>query len=80
MTDASSHFAGKTLLLKLDCSQVYLWVQMADDTSVQFLAFNFSSRRYSYKCLAHGLSKSIKGFSSFNRHYLDPCLAAGICT
>ena len=53
---------------------------MADDTSVQLLAFNFSSRTYAYKCLALGLSKSVNGFSSFIRYYLDPCLAAGICT
>ena len=53
---------------------------MADDTSVQLLAFNFSSRTYAYKCLAQGLSESVTGFSSFIRHYLDPCLAAGICT
>ena len=82
MADATSHFAGKLVILftKLDCSQAYHCVQMADDTSVQLLAFNFSSRTYAYKCLAQGLSKSVTGFSSFIRHYLDPCLAAGICT
>ena len=53
---------------------------MADDTSVQLLAFNFSSRIYAYKCLAQALSKSVTGFISIIRHYLDPCLAAGICT
>ena len=31
-------------------------------------------------CLAQGLSKSVTGFSAFVRHYLDPCLAAGLCT
>ena len=53
---------------------------MADGTSVQLLAFKFSSRTYAYKCLAEGLSKSVAAFSSFIRHYLDPCLATGICT
>ena len=53
---------------------------MADDLSVQSLAFNFSSRTYAYKCLAQELVKSVTGFSSFIRHYLDPCLAADICT
>ena len=53
---------------------------MADDLSVQSLAFNFSSRTYAYKCLAQELRKSVTGFSSFIRHYLDPCLAADICT
>ena len=80
MTDASNQFAGKSLLTKLDCSQAYHCVQMADDLSVQFLAFNFGSRTYAYKCLAQGLSKSVTGFSSFIRHYLDPCLAADLCT
>ena len=27
-----------------------------------------------------GLSKSVTGFSSLIRHYLDGCLAAGLCT
>ena len=53
---------------------------MADDLSVQLLAFNFGSRTYAYKYLAQGLSKSVTGFSSFIRHYLDPCLTADLCT
>ena len=55
-------------------------MQMAEDVSVQLLAFNFASRTYAYKCLAQGLNKSVTGFSSFIRHYLDPCLASGNCT
>ena len=80
MSDATNHFAGKKFLNKLDCSQAYHCVQMADDLSVQLLSFNFASRTYAYKCLAQGLSKSVTGFSSFVRHYLDQCLAANICT
>ena len=80
MSDASNHFAGKSFFTKLDCSQAYHCVQMADDLSVQLLAFNFSSRTYAYKCSGQGLSKSVTGFSSFIRHYLDSCLAANICT
>ena len=80
MSDASNHFAGKTLINKFDCSQAYHCVQMADDRSVQLLAFNYASRTYAYKCLAQGLSKSVTGFSAFISHYLDPCLAANICT
>ena len=53
---------------------------MADDLSVQLLAFNFASRIYAYKCLAQGLSKTVTGFSSFISAYLDPCTAADICT
>ena len=80
MTDATNHFAGKQLFCKLDCSQAYHCVQMADDLSVQLLAFNFGSRTFAYNCLAQGLSKSVTGFSSFIKHYLDKCLAANVCT
>ena len=80
MTDATNHFAGKNLFCKLDCSQAYHCVQMADDLSVQLLAFNFASRTFAYNCLAQGLNKSVTGFSSFVKHYLDPCLAANVCT
>ena len=80
MTDATNHFAGKNLFCKLDCSQAYHCVQMADDLSVQLLAFNFASRTFAYNCLAQGLNKSVTGFSSFVKHYLYPCLAANVCT
>ena len=80
MTDAVHHFAGKTLFTKLDCSQAYHCVQMADPLSVQLLSFNFASRRYAYTRLAQGLNKSVTGFSSFVRSYLDSCLAANLCT
>ena len=67
------------MFTKLDCS-VNHCVQMTDDNSVQLLAFNFSSRTYAYKCLTHGLSNSVTGFSSFIRHYLDSCISANLCT
>ena len=78
--DAVHHFAGKTLFTKLDCSQAYHCVQMADPLSVQLLSFNFASRTYAYTRLAQGLNKSVTGFSSFVRSYLDSCLAANLCT
>ena len=53
---------------------------MAEDVSVQLLAFTFASRNYAYKCLAQRLNKSLTEFSSFIRHYLDPCLASRNCT
>ena len=34
MTDASNQFAAKSLFTKIDCSQAYHCVQMADDLSV----------------------------------------------
>ena len=80
MTDATNHVAGKNLFCKLDCSQAYHCVQMADEFSVQLLAFNFASRTFASNCLAQGLNKSVTGFSSFVKHYLDPCLTANLCT
>ena len=80
MTDATNHFAGKNLFWKLDCSQADHCVQMADDLPVQLLAINFASRTFAYNCLAQGLNKTVTGFSSFVKHYLDPCLAAKVCT
>ena len=79
MTDAV-HFAGKTLFIKLDCSQAYHCIQMADPLSVQLLSFIFASRTYAHTRLAQGLKKSVTGFSSFVRSYLDSCLAANLCT
>ena len=73
-------YINSNFSIKLDCSQAYHCVQMADDLSVQLLAFNFGLRTYAYKCLAQGLSKSVMGFGSFIRHYLDPCLAADLST
>ena len=80
MTDATNHFAGKHLFYKLDCSQAYHCVQMADDLSVEFLAFNFASRTFAYNSLAQGLKRSVTGFSSIVKHYWDPCLAPNVCT
>ena len=80
MTDAVHQFAEKTLFTKLDCSQAYPCVQMADPLSVQLLSFNFSSGTYAYTRLAQGLNKSVTGNSSFFRSYLDSCLAANLCT
>ena len=80
MTDGVHHFAGKNLFTKLDCSQAYQCVQMADPLIVQLLSFNFASRTYAYTRLAEGLDKSVAGFSLFGRSYLDSCLAANFCT
>ena len=80
LTDAVHHFSGKTLFTKLDCSQAYHCVQMADPLSVQLLSLFFASRTYAYTQLAQGLNKSVTGFSSFVRSYLDSCLAANLCT
>ena len=67
LSDATQHLAGKSLFCKLDCSQAYHCLQMADQRSVEMLAFNFGSRTFAYKRLAQGLSRSVSAFSSFMR-------------
>ena len=52
---------------------------MADQRSVEMLAFNFASRTFAHKRLAQGLSRSVSAFSSFMREYLDPVVKADQC-
>ena len=79
LSDAASHLAGKSLFCELDCSQAYRCLQMADQRSVEMLAFNFASRIFAYRRLAQGLSRSVSAFSSFLREYLDPVVKADQC-
>ena len=79
LSDAAQLLAGKSLFWKLDCSQSYHCLQMADQRSVQMLAFNFASRTFAYKRLAQGVSRSVSAFSSFMREYLDPVVKADQC-
>ena len=79
LSDAEQHLAGKSLFCKLDCSQAYHCLQMADQRSVKMLAFNFASRTFGYERLAQGLSRSVYAFSSFMREYLDPVVKADQC-
>ena len=52
---------------------------MADQRSVEMLAFIFTSRNFAYKRLAQGLSRSPSAFSSFMREYLNPVVKADHC-
>ena len=52
---------------------------MADQRSIQMLAFNFASRTFAYRRLAQGLSRSLSAFSSFMREYLDKVIKADQC-
>ena len=65
LPDAAQHLAGKSLFCKLDCSQAYHCLQMADQRSVEMLAFKFARITFAYKRLAQGLSRSVSAFSSF---------------
>ena len=79
LVDAAQHLAGKKLFCKLDCSQAYHCLPMADQRSIEMLAFNFASRTFAYRRLAQGLSRSLSAFSSFMREYLDKVIRADQC-
>ena len=79
LSDAAQHLARKSLFCKLDCSQAYHCLQMADQRSVEMLAFNFASRTFAHKRLAQGLSRYVSAFSSFMREHLDPVVKADQC-
>ena len=79
LSDAAQHLAGKSLFCKLDCSPAYHCLQMADQRSVEMLAFKFASRTFAYKNLEQGLSRSVFAFSSFMLEYLDPVVIADQC-
>ena len=79
LSDTAQHLAGKSLFCKLDCSQAYHCLQIADQRSVEMLAFNFASRTFAYRRLAQGLGRSVSVFSSFMREYLDPVVKADQC-
>ena len=82
LSDAAQHLAGKKLICKLDCSQAYHCLQMADQRSVELRAFNFAShydRTFAYRRLAQGLNRALSAFSSFMREYLDSVIKADQC-
>ena len=79
LSDAAQHLAGKCLFCKLDCSQPYHCLQMADERSVEMLAFNFAIRTFAYIRLAQCLSRSLSAFLSFMRGYLYPVVKADQC-
>ena len=79
LTDAAQHMAGENLFCKHDCPQAYHCLQMADQQSIELLAFNFASKTFAYRRLAQGLSRSLSAFSSFIREYLDPVIKADQC-
>ena len=74
MANKTAHFAGKKLFCKLDCSQAYHCVQMADPLSVQLLAFNFASRTLAYQRLARGLNRSVTGEKLFGTMPPSKCV------
>ena len=60
ISDAAQHRAGKKYFCKLDCSQAYHFIQMADEQSVQL---HFGSREFTNHRLAHVLNRSLTAFT-----------------
>ena len=79
LSDAAQHLTVKKLFCKLDCSQAYHCLQMADQRSIEMLGFNFASRTFANKRPAQGLSKALSAFSRFMREYLDKVIKADQC-
>ena len=79
LSDAAQLLAGKSLFCKIDCSQAYHCLQMADQRSVEMLAFNLTSRTFAYKRPAQGYSRIVSAFSSFMLQYLDTVVKADQC-
>ena len=79
LSNAPQHLAGNSLFCKLDCSQAYHCLQMADQRSMEKLAFNFAGRPFVHKIIAKGLSRSMSAFLSFMRGYLEPVVKADQC-
>ena len=63
-SDAAKHRARESLLCKLDCSQSCHCSLLADQRSVERLAFSIASKAFAYKRLAQGLSTSLSAISS----------------
>ena len=79
LSDAAQHLAGKSFFCKLDCSQAYHCLQMADQRSIEMLEFSFASGTFTHKRHAQGLCRSVFVFSSFRLESLDPVVKADQC-
>ena len=62
LSDAAQHLVGESQFCKLDFSQAFHCLQMADQRSVEMIAFNFFSRTFACRRLAKGLSRSVSAF------------------
>ena len=75
-----SIWLGENLFCKLDCSQAYHCLQMADQQSIDLLAFNFASPTFAYRRMAQGLCRSHRHFrASYANILIDPVIKTGQC-
>ena len=52
---------------------------MANQRSIEMLAFNFANRTFAYRQLVQGLNRALSAFSSFLREYSDRVTKADQC-
>ena len=52
---------------------------MADQMSIEMLAFNFASKTFAYQRLPPGLSGALSAFSSFMHDYLCKVIKSDQC-
>ena len=79
IADAAKHMAGKKYFCKLDCSQTYYCLHMADEQSIQLVAFNFGNRTFAYLRSVPGLNRSLSAFNGTVRENIDPLVKADKC-
>ena len=79
LSDAAEHMAGKSVICKPDSSRAYPILLMADQRSVEMLAFNFAWRTFAYNGFAQCLSISLSAFLSCMRECLDTVVKADQC-
>ena len=72
--DSAKHLAGNDLLCSFDYSQESQCLQMADQQSIELLAFNFASRTIAYRRFAQRFSRSLSTFSSLIFEHLGPVI------
>ena len=70
----------KTYSANLIVARSFTAFNLADQQTIELLAFNFASRTFAYRRLAQGLSRSLSAFSSCIREYLDPVIKADQCS
>ena len=80
LSDAEQHLAGKSPFCKLECSQGYHCLQIADQRSVELLVLIFASRTFAKKRQAQDLNRSISPFSFSMRECLDPVVESDQCS
>ena len=81
LTGPAQHMASKNLFCKFDCSQSYHHLQLANQQSIELLAFIFARRTFAfaYLRLAQGLIGSLAAFSIFIRKHHNPIIEIDQC-